>query len=97
PYNWKILYYETGYEFSPIYDNGASLGFHFNDEQLRNIVADVVKLNRYIKRTKVKVGLFEGKNVKAKDLIKYIQSNFPYEFNNSIRKLYEFDLDKYKQ
>lgn len=97
PYNWKLLYYETGFEFSPIYDNGASLGFHFNDNKLRNMVADTVQLNRYVKRTRVKAGLFEEKFVKAKDLLKYLQKNFPWEFNRSVEKLYEFDLEQYEQ
>ena len=35
PFNWQILFLvDEGAKFSPIYDNGASLGFRFEDEQL---------------------------------------------------------------
>jgi len=97
PFNWKMLYYDSGYEFSPIYDNGASLGFHFNDDQLMNICKDPVKLNRYVKKTKVKAGLYEGKSVKAKDLLVYLQKKFPSEFKNSLNKLIAFDIGRYEE
>lgn len=97
PYNWKILYFETDYRFSPIYDDGASLGFHFNDNQLKDMMTSEVKINRYIRKSKVKAGLFEGKKVKAKDLLMFIQDNFPVECKNSIDRLEQFDLVRYKQ
>lgn len=97
PFNWKILYFETGYRFSPIYDNGASLGFRFEDEQLHEMVSNTVKLDRYVRKTRVKAGMFEKKHVKARDLLEYIQVSFPIEFQNSVRKLKSFDLVPYKQ
>lgn len=97
PYNWQILYFETEYTFSPIYDNGASLGFRFEDEQLHEMVSNTVKLDRYVRRTRVKAGIFERKHVKARDLLEYLQANFPNELQNSVRKLEKFDLVQYKQ
>lgn len=97
PYNWLILYFETGYNFSPIYDNGASLGFRFHDEYLREMISDPVKLDRYVRKARVKAGLFEKKHVKARDLLEYIQVNLPVEFQNSIRKLKNFNLAQYSQ
>lgn len=97
PYNWKILYFDTGYRFSPIYDNGASLGFRFEDEQLREMVSNSTKLDRYVRKTRVKAGMFERKHVKAKDLLGYIQVHFPNELQNSLRRLRNFDLVQYKQ
>ena len=70
-------------KFSPIYDNGASLGFRFDDERLRVKVL----MNKYTNKTKVKARLFENKSVKAKDLITYISEHFPVKFNASIKKL----------
>lgn len=97
PYNWQILYFKTGYRFSPIYDNGASLGFRFEDEQLHEMVSNNVKLDRYVRKTRVKARVFERKNVKARDLLEYIHANFPNELQNSVRKLESFDLVQYKQ
>lgn len=67
PFNWLILFFETGVKLSPIYDNGA-LGFRFEDEQLMKITSSVAKMNKYVRNTKVKAGLFERKKCKSKGL-----------------------------
>ncbi|PWA09678.1 hypothetical protein DCC39_12595 [Pueribacillus theae] len=97
PFNWLILYFDTEVKFSPIYDNGASLGFRFEDEKLMEMVSDVAKLNKYVRNTKVKAGLFERKYVKARDLLAYIQIHYSNELANSVKRLKNFDLDRYKQ
>lgn len=61
PFNWMILFFDTEVKFSPLYDNGASLGFRFDDEKLDEMTSSVTKLNKYIRNTKVKAGLFERK------------------------------------
>ena len=74
PFNWMMLYYEDGNKsFSPIYDNGASLGFRFDDNQLNMYITNETQLHKYIRNTKVKAGLFEYKQVKAKDLINVLK------------------------
>ncbi|MEK4167538.1 hypothetical protein NST18_13930 [Anoxybacillus sp. FSL W8-0104] len=95
PFNWKLLFLETGAKFSPIYDNGVSLGFRFDDEKLMQMVSNPQEMNKYTEKTKVKAGIFEKKKVKAKDLLTYISKNFTDEFNQSIQKLVEFDLIRY--
>ncbi|WP_251670442.1 MULTISPECIES: HipA domain-containing protein [unclassified Sporosarcina] len=97
PFNWQILYFDTGYRFSPIYDNGASLGFRLEDHQLHEMVSNRVKVDRYVRNARVKAGMFERKHVKAKDLLEYIQVHFPNELKNSIRKLDGFDLVQYQE
>ena len=52
-------------------------------------------MNKYMKNTKVKAGLFEKKSVKAKDLLLYIRRHFPNEFKNSTNKLMNFDTEQY--
>ncbi|BAD77577.1 hypothetical conserved protein [Geobacillus kaustophilus HTA426] len=95
PFNWQLLFLETGAKFSPIYDNGASLGFRFEDEKLIQMVSNPQEMNKYTEKTRVKAGIFEKKKVKAKDLLTYISKNFTDEFNQSIQKLVEFDLIRY--
>lgn len=51
--------------------------------------------NKYTKNTRVKAGLFERKQVKAKDILMYIVSEYPQESNESINRLVNFDLDRY--
>lgn len=77
PFNWLILFHNNGQrEFSTIYDNGASLGFRFDDVQLADYISNDRKLAKYIRNAKVKAGLFERKSVKASELIKYMKHHF---------------------
>lgn len=95
PYNWMILFFNREIRFSPIYDNGASLGFNFNNEKLQEMNASETKINRYVRNTRVKAGLFERTHVKAKDLLTYIKSYYPNELEESIKKIERFDIGKY--
>lgn len=97
PYNWKIMYFEKDYRFSPIYDSGASLGFRFNNKKLHQIYTNPDQLNGYVRRTKVKAGVFEKKTVKARDLLNYIKIYYQCEFNDSVNKLKKFDFEQYKK
>lgn len=96
PFNWMLLFFYDGrVRFSPIYDNGASLGFRFTDDKLKEMLTNDVKMNKYIKNTKVKVGIFEHKQVKAKEVLKYIINEFPVETISCLKKIENFDLVRY--
>ncbi|MCQ6282365.1 HipA domain-containing protein [Bacillus sp. EB600] len=98
PYNWQLLFLPTiGAKFSPIYDNGASLGFRFDEDQLKFKAVSEQEMNKYTKNARVKAGLFENKSVKAKDTITYISEHFPIEFEESAKKLAEFDIMRYSK
>lgn len=95
-YNWMMLYYEDGKKiFSPIYDNGASLGFRFDDGQLEEYMQSETKIPKYIRNAKLKVGIFENKRVKAKELVDFLRDNFSNECEQIIRKIEVFDFEKY--
>lgn len=97
PFNWMMLYYEDGKKsFSPIYDNGASLGFRFDDEKLKMYLSNEIQLYKYIRNTKVKAGLFEHKQVKAKDLIKVLKNRYIEESSIIIAHIEAFDFLKYE-
>lgn len=90
-----LLFYRNGnINFSPMYDNGASLGWRFTDEKLTSMMNNQ-SMNKYTKNTKVKAGIFEKKSVKGKDLLLYIKQNFPTEFEDSIKRIITFDNDRY--
>lgn len=97
PFNWTLLFLSTGVRFSPIYDNGASLGFRFDDSQLRIKVSNSQELNKYTNRTKVKAGIFEKKKVKAKELLTYISQRYPMEFYESVQMLRNLNIDQYSK
>ncbi len=97
PFNWMMLYYEDGKKsFSPIYDNGASLGFRFDNEKLKMYLSSEIQLHKYIRNTKVKAGLFEYKQVKAKDLIKVLKNRYIEESSIIIAHIEAFDFYKYE-
>ncbi|MFD1037085.1 HipA domain-containing protein [Virgibacillus byunsanensis] len=96
PYNWMLMFYSpTDVRLSPIYDNGASLGFRFDDEKLIEVISNEAKLNKYTKNTKVKAGLFERKKVKAKEVVDYLLRNYPIESKEIIENIVQFDLMSY--
>lgn len=97
PFNWQILFLDEGPKFSPIYDNGASLGFRFEDGKLREMISSVTKMNKYVRQTRVKAGLFEAKKVKATDLLIYLQIHFPDNLKISVKKLEGFSINRYHQ
>jgi len=97
PFNWMMLYYEDGEKkFSPIYDNGASLGFRFDDEKLSHYLSDGIQLHKYIRKTKVKAGLFEDKQIKAKDLIKVMKNRYANESEEIMTRINNFNLKRYE-
>lgn len=97
PFNWMMLYYEDGEKkFSPIYDNGASLGFRFDDSKLDLYLSDGAQLHKYIRQTKVKAGLFEKKKVKAQDLIKVMKNRYIKESEEIITRIDKFDFQRYE-
>lgn len=96
PFNWMILFIsEQEVKFSPIYDNGASLGFRFENIKLREMLTNEAKLNKYFKNTKTKAGIFEKKQVKAKVLMKYLLKKYPTESEKVIKRIRDFDLEQY--
>lgn len=96
PYNWLILFELPNKQiFSTIYDNGASLGFRFDDEQLSTYMADKNKLEKYMRNSTVKAGLFEKKKVKAIEMAKYLSEYYPQESYSIIERIEGFDFEKY--
>lgn len=63
-FNWMLLFKEHHVIFSPIYDNGASLGFRLDDKQLLDYLTNTHKMHKYVRQAKVKAGLFEKNRLK---------------------------------
>lgn len=95
PFNWSLLFYNDKVVFSPIYDNGASLGFRFDDEKLMSIIQNLAELEKYTRKATLKAGLFEKKKVNAKHVIMYLKEYYQDELNIAVKKLLDFDLESY--
>lgn len=96
PYNWMVLFISSQEQlFSTIYDNGASLGFRFDDQQLMDYIRNKNKLEKYMRKSIVKAGLFEKKKVKAFDMVHYLCVHYPKESHDIIKRIKNFDFEKF--
>ncbi|MFF5996032.1 hypothetical protein AAGS61_14960 [Lysinibacillus sp. KU-BSD001] len=94
PYNWIILFESIEKQsFSTIYDNGASLGFRFDDQQLLAHITDRNKLEKYMRKSTVKGGLFEKKKVKSIDMIQYLSKYYKNESKSIVERIKQFDFE----
>lgn len=59
-------------------------------------LSNEIQLHKYIRNTKVKAGLFEYKQVKAKDLIKVLKNRYNEESSIIIAQIEAFDFYKYE-
>ncbi|RCW77289.1 HipA domain-containing protein [Saliterribacillus persicus] len=96
PFNWMVLFYPNDeIRLSPIYDNGASLGFRFEDSYLLKMIENESMMNKYMKNTKSKAGIFEKKQVKVKQLLNYLITEYPKETASIIEKINDFNITEY--
>ena len=96
PFNWMILFESADNpRFSTIYDNGASLGFSFEDNKLMNYIQDKNQLEKYMRKSTVKAGLFEKNKVKSIEMIKYLKEYYTEESALIIKRIIELDLDAF--
>jgi hypothetical protein len=96
PFNWMVLFYPNDIIcLSPIYDSGASLGFRFEDSYLLKMIQNEPKMNKYMKNTKTKAGIFEKKQIRAKQLLNYLVTEYPEEAKSIIEKINDFNINEY--
>lgn len=95
PYNWSLLYRGDEVMMSPLYDNGAALGFRFEDEKIEELLKDQSKRNKYYKNTKVKFGLCEKSQVKMIDLYTFLYVAFYDEVKEFNKKIENFDFNSF--
>lgn len=95
PYNWSLLYRGDEVMMSPLYDNGAALGFRFEDEKIEELLKDQSKRNKYYKNTKVKFGLCEKSQVKMMDLYTFLYVAFYDEVKEFNKKIENFDFNSF--
>lgn len=98
PYNWMVLFHAPREQvLSTIYDNGASLGFRFDDQKLMTYIQNENKLEKYMRDSTVKAGIFEKKKVKALDMAQYLCMYYPKESSTIINRIKNFDFDKFHE
>lgn len=97
PFNWQILYKNGGRFFGPLYDNGASLGWQLPDEELKKMLINKERMNRFFNKMKVKAGIFENKTppLKVMEILKYFKMNYSKELKKIVKLIKQFNMEDY--
>ncbi|AQQ54111.1 HipA domain-containing protein [Planococcus lenghuensis] len=97
-HNWQLLFREGEPSPSPLYDNGASLGWQLPDEKLLEYLSSPEKMHKLYKKTLLKVGLDnrETPKIKASSVIEYLITSYPSETKAFYEKLLSFDMEAFE-
>lgn len=85
--NWGIINSNNGYKLSPIYDNGASMGFNLSQEHVEKLLRDERMFKGYCNRGRSLIGLPEKRKPKYIDLLSIMKRNFPIEGKKEMEKI----------
>lgn len=85
--NWGIISYGDNYKLAPMYDNGASMGFQLNEEQVNRRLSDERMFKAFTNRSKTMIGLPDKKKPKCLRLLDVIKQEFPKEVNEMVSRL----------
>ena len=92
--NWAIMLVKGNYEFSPIYDNGSSLGFNESEEVLREYLRDEVRFKAFTNRAKTLIEVNGNRKPKVKQLMDYLSVHFAKTVNREIDRTQSLDYNK---
>ncbi|WP_170006027.1 HipA domain-containing protein [Bacillus fonticola] len=92
--NWAIMLVKGNYNFSPIYDNGASLGFNESEEVLREYLRDEVRFKAFTNRAKTLIEVNGNRKPKVKQLMDYLSVHFAKTVNREIDRTQSLDYNK---
>ncbi len=89
--NWGIIMNRQGYRLSPIYDNGSSMGFNLQPEQIKKMLQDPVMLKAFCRRGTSLIGLPGKRKPKHTELLSVIDNTFPVETKQAFDKINNLD------
>ena len=92
--NWAIMLVKGNYNFSPIYDNGASLGFNESEEVLREYLRDEMRFKAFTNRARTLIEVNGNRKPKVKQLMDYISVHFAKTVNREIDRIQSLDYNK---
>lgn len=96
-HNWQLLFKEDEIFPSPLYDNGASLGWQLDEEQIKNLLENPIAMTKFFTKTLSKAGLDnrETPKIKATSLLKILRIEFAEEVDQVKISLRNFDEDEF--
>lgn len=97
-HNWQLLFFNDQVTPSPLYDNGASLGWQLPEERIQGILSSPEKMQKLFTRAHFKVGLDnrEIPKIKTSAVIEYLIRDHPVETKGFLDKLKAFDMDEFQ-
>lgn len=98
-HNWQLLFRNGESTPSPLYDNGASLGWQLPEEKLLEYISSLEKLHKLYTKTLVKAGLDnrEIPKIKASSVMEHLLEEYPAETEAFRKKLLSFDMKKFEE
>ena len=85
--NWGIIYRDNSYDLSPIYDNGASLGYQLEPSHIINMLKNGQMFTAFSNRSRSLIGLSGKRKPKSLDLLSWIRRRFPYEVKEEFERI----------
>lgn len=98
-HNWQLLFKKDEVFPSPLYDNGASLGWQLDEKQIKNLIENPMAMTKFFDKTLSKVGLDnrEIPKIKGTTLVKCLSSGFKEEINRFKISLKNFDQSEFER
>ncbi|UOR10259.1 HipA domain-containing protein [Halobacillus amylolyticus] len=92
--NWAVVLSDGTPVFSPIFDNGASLGFNVGSRKLEDLMKDERMFKGFTNRSKTLIEVEQKKKPKVLKLLNYLKEQYPCYTKDEIRRIGSLDLSK---
>ncbi|PRO66357.1 HipA domain-containing protein [Alkalicoccus urumqiensis] len=89
--NWAIVLGHGSPVFSPIYDNGASLGFNAGHQKLEKLIKDERMFKGFTNRSKTLIEVEGKKKPKVLELLNYLNVHYPSYTKDEISRIESMD------
>ncbi|MDM5309696.1 HipA domain-containing protein [Peribacillus frigoritolerans] len=85
--NWGVILKDGKVRFSPIFDNGASLGYNNSEERLNLMFGNTKMFEAFTNKGKSIIGLSDKKKPKIKLFLPHLQQMYPQIIDEEIMRL----------
>ncbi|MEI2341595.1 HipA domain-containing protein [Priestia megaterium] len=94
--NWGVIQKGGEIRLTPIYDNGASLGFSNKEDKVKKMLENPNMFSAFTNRGKSIIGISSKKKPKIKALLSEIYALFPDVVSEEVERLYYLQTEEIK-
>lgn len=94
--NWGVIQKDGKLRFSPIFDNGASLGYNNSEARLKLMFTDKKMFEAFTNKSKSIIGISDEKRPKIKIFLPHLLQMYPDIINEEIKRLNYLQKDAIK-